>query len=124
MAEEQRGFSLIEVLAALGIFSIAAMGLIVLNSNLSRSARHLEARFLAQIVAENTMTDAMTGDEPLVIGITTGSEVQRRRRLSWTKTVGPTERQDLLLLEVSVTDPATGQILARLRALRREAGRG
>jgi general secretion pathway protein I len=122
MAEKQKGFSLIEVLAALGVFSIAAMGLIYLNTHISRSAQHMEARFLAQVIAENVMTDTMTGNKPLVIGITTGSEAQRRRMLSWTRTIAPTERSDLLLLEVSVADPVTGQVLARLQALGREDG--
>jgi general secretion pathway protein I len=120
MAEKQQGFSLIEVLAALGVFSIGAMGLIYLNTHISRSAQHIEARFLAQVIAENVMTDTMTGNEALVIGITTGSEAQRRQKLSWTRTIAPTERADLLLLEISVADPVTGQVLARLQALRRE----
>ena len=122
MASAQQGFSLIEVLAALGVFSIGAMGLISLNTNINRSTRHIEERFLAQVVAENAMTDAMTSSTPLVIGITTGTDTQRRREFAWTRTVGPTERPSLLFVEISVTDPATGQVLSRLQALRGETG--
>lgn len=122
MAERERGFSLIEVLAALGVFSVGAMGLIHLQNNTTSAARHVEARFLAQIVAENAMADLMTTPEPLLIGVSTGEEVQRHRNFVWTRTIGPTDREGLLLIEISVTDPLTGQVIARLHSLRRGAG--
>lgn len=117
LSERAEGFSLIEVLAALAVFSIAAMGLIQLQAQTSQSTRHLEARFLAQVVAENLMVEAASSPVPLLSGTATGEQVQRRRRFEWTRSITPTGRGALMLVEVSVTDPATGQVLARFHTL-------
>lgn len=121
MVSAEKGFSLIEVLAALGVFSVAAMGLIHLQSNSSQAARHIEARLLAQIVAENAMVETITSPEILEIGITSGDQVQRRRTFTWTRSINPTEHEGLNLVEISVADSETRQVMARLYALRHEA---
>lgn len=120
MGGRQQGFTLVEVLAALGVFSVAAMGLIALTNNSTRASSYLQDRFLAQIVAENVMTDAMTDLEPLQRGVLAGEETQRGQTLGWTRLVEETGTDGLKSVEVSVSDTESEQTLFTLVALRRD----
>lgn len=120
MRRAEQGFTLVEVLAALGVFSVAAMGLIALTNNSTRASGYLQDRFLAQIVAENVMTDAMTDLEPLRRGVLAGEETQRGRTLDWTRLVEETGTNGLKNVEVSVSDTESEQTLFTLVALRRD----
>ncbi|MBC6412844.1 MAG: type II secretion system minor pseudopilin GspI, partial [Hyphomonadaceae bacterium] len=53
--KKDRGFTLIEVLAALIVFSIAILGLSQAGSQSVRSVGVLENRMLAGIVADNVL---------------------------------------------------------------------
>lgn len=120
MGGRQQGFTLVEVLAALGVFSVAAMGLIALTNNSTRASSYLHDRFLAQVVAENVMTDAMTDLEPLQRGVLAGEETQRGQMLGWTRLVEETGTDGLKSVEVSVSDTESEQTLFTLVALRRD----
>ncbi len=120
MGRGQQGFTLVEVLAALVVFSVAAMGLITLTNNSTRASAYLEDRLLAQIVAENVMTDAMTDRDVLHRGVLTGRETQRERTLDWTRLVEETGTDGLKSIEVSVADAESEQTLFTLSALRRD----
>ena len=54
----QQGFTLVEVLVALGVFSIAAMSLAHLGNETLVGARHVDQRFLATVEADNLMAEA------------------------------------------------------------------
>lgn len=118
MARESGGFTLVETLAALAVFSIAAMGLISMTGNATRSARHLETRFLAQVVAENAMADAISDPRPMERGVETGGERQRGRDFEWTRSVADTGRDGLVSVEVAVRAAGEAQVLAQLQALK------
>lgn len=120
MCRAEHGFTLVEVLAALGVFSVAAMGLIALTNNSTRASAYLQDRFLAQIVAENVMTDAMTDLEPLRRGVLSGEDTQRQVTLGWTRLVEETGTDGLKSIEVSVSDRDSEQTLYTLIALRRD----
>ena len=113
------GFTLVEVLAALAVFSIAAVGLSQSVGETTRGAAHMESRFLASIVADNQIIDAMIDPNPLPLGSTTGTSTQRGRSFEWVRLVAPTGRPDVISISVSVQDPETEQVLARLEALKR-----
>lgn len=115
------GFTLVEVLTALSVFSIAGLAIINLISETTAGAGHVDARFLAELEASNQMAETFVQADPLVPGILSGENTQRGRTLVWTRTIIPTERQNLLSVEVTVADPETGQVLSRLQALK-EAG--
>lgn len=112
------GFTLIEVLVALGVFSIAGMALVELSNESTRSARFLDNRFLAQIEAENRLAETYIDPSTLVLGVSSGSAEQRGRKLEWTRIVTATPRTGLVSVDVSVSDPETGQTLIRLNVLR------
>lgn len=116
-AASESGFSLIEVIAALGIFSIAALGLIKLNSETLRGAGHLSARAIAELEASSQMADAMTNPD-MRAGSRSGSSVQRGQTLAWSTSISPTNVAKIKLIEVSISDPQSGQVYVRVQALK------
>ncbi len=55
----ENGFTLVEVLAALAVFSIAAIGLVRAGSEGAKTARIIEARAMASILAENQLAERL-----------------------------------------------------------------
>jgi len=114
----QRGFSLVETVAALGILALAAVPLMQLSSDALRNTGRLEARFLARTTAENVLSRAMADRQPVEVGQTSGVEEQMGRRFAWTLSVVPAGPADLFRLEVRVQQAETEQDLARLTTLK------
>ena len=57
---ERSGFTLIEMLVALAVFSLAAMALLNLSGENTRTAARVETRTLGGVVAENLAVEAAT----------------------------------------------------------------
>ncbi|MEM7767124.1 MAG: type II secretion system minor pseudopilin GspI [Pseudomonadota bacterium] len=70
-APNDAGFTLVEVLAALAVFSVAALGLVQVSLENTRTARTVEMRALASLVADNRLAEALTRPEPLELGVQT-----------------------------------------------------
>ena len=117
-SERQRGFSLVETVAALGILSLAAIPLMQLATNAVQNTGRLEARLLARTTAENALTRAVSSREPIELGLFEGSETQMGRPFEWDLTVYPTDRPTLFRFEVNVRQEGRDQILARLMTLK------
>lgn len=116
--QSESGFTLVEALAALAVFSVAAIGLARATGDTARSASHLEAKLLASIVAENQMVEAFSDPRPLRAGITNGEAVQLGKSFNWVRLVGSTNRDDV----ISITITVLGQdenTLAELQSLKR-----
>ncbi|MGH1420322.1 MAG: type II secretion system minor pseudopilin GspI [Hyphomonas sp.] len=111
------GFSLAEVIAALGIFSIAALGLIKLNNETIRGASQVNARAYADLVASSQIADAMS-DPDLTAGLRTGTTTQRGSEYNWAVSITPTNTFQVNLIDVSVSDPQSGQVYTRVQALK------
>ena len=114
------GFTLVEVLAALAVFSLAAIGLIQVTTQSLRTADILEGRFLARVVADNALSDAMVEADGLADGMISGTDVQLGREFGWVRRVvpAPVGSADTVQVSVAVTDAGTGQVLAEVSALR------
>lgn len=112
------GFTLVEVIAALGVFAIAAMALINLSNETTASAGHLNKKVLAEIEAHNRMAQVWLASEPPRTGIVTGESELLGTKLEWTETTATLAETGVAQIDVSVTDPQTGQALIRLTALR------
>ncbi|RIJ20562.1 type II secretion system protein GspI [Henriciella barbarensis] len=117
-SERQRGFSLVETVAALGILSLAAIPLMQLATNAVQNTGRLEVRLLARTTAENALTRAVSSREPIELGLFEGSEIQMGRPFEWDLTVYPTDRPTLFRFEVNVREEGRDQILARLMTLK------
>lgn len=105
------GFTLIEMLVALAVFGLAAMALLNLSGESTRSAARVETRTLGAVVAENLAVEAATA--PLIgAGTTSGQVDLAGRRWRWTQTVVPTDVGGMLRIDIRVSD-AEGQAAER-----------
>ena len=100
------GFSLIEMLIALAVFSLAVLGLLNLAGESMRTAVAIEEHVLAAVVAENVAVDAATVDVR-TLQISRGREEAGGRAWTWTRTAEPTAEPSLLRVDIGYRAPAT-----------------
>ncbi|KCZ62283.1 MAG: prepilin-type cleavage/methylation domain-containing protein [Hyphomonas sp.] len=117
ITRQEHGFTLVEVLVALGVFSIAAMSLAHLGNETLVGARHVDQRFLATVEADNQIAEIMAVSDTFAPGIQSGTSVQRGRALAWTRTIAATDRQNLFAVQVIVSDAETDQQLVTRQTL-------
>lgn len=109
---ERAGFTLIEMLVALAVFGLAAMALLNLSGENTRSAARVETRTLGGVVAENLAVEAAT--LPVIGEGTTDGQVELAgRRWRWTRVVSNTGTAGLLRIDIRVSD-AEGQAAERV----------
>lgn len=108
-----RGFTLAEVLVALMVFSMAAVGLAHLVNETAANARHTRILALASIEADNRLVEAVTDPAVLRAGAMTGQSEQRGQVLEWVRQIEVRDADGLAGVRVTVTDPSTGQQLAQ-----------
>ena len=111
---DEAGFTLLEVLVSMTVFSLAAVALVNLAGENTRAAGITEARTLAGIVADNRAVAAMTA--AISVGETRGKENQGERDWAWTQKVSAGPAPGILKVEISVRDGA--QTLVGLEFLR------
>lgn len=116
MKASESGFSLMEVLVALAVFSTAGLGLMTTVTQTARNANFAQVRALAVIVAENHMAD-VTSQQTITAREETTQTVQLGRTFWIDSTIAPTEVNQLYTLEVTVRASKEGQILATRSAL-------
>ena len=112
-----RGFTLIEIMVALAVFSLAALALIRLEGATIRTAGVLDNTLFAQIVARNVAIEAVTDATPPALGVATGREQEGGRVWTWTRRVASTGNAAILKVDVAVADVG-GQVLGRLTMIR------
>ena len=98
----RRGFTLIETLVALAVFSLVALTIIRLASENTRAAVHVENRLLAGIIAENAAVEAFASPNPPDMGLAQGVIDMAGRRWTWRRTVSPTDQPGLVRMDVAV----------------------
>lgn len=113
----EHGFTLIEIMVALAVFSLAAMALVRLEGATIRGAGVLDRTLLAQGVARNVAIEAVTDAQPPASGATRGVEVNGGQAWSWTRSVTPTGDTRIVRIDVAVAD-ASGRPVARLTMVR------
>lgn len=114
----EKGFSLVETVAAMGILALAAIPLMQVTTDASRNAASLEARLFARTVAENVMARSMTQVQVIDGGVSAGQETQMGRDFVWSLTAGPPAPGTLQNLTVTVRPVESQQILANLTSLK------
>ncbi|HCW60984.1 MULTISPECIES: type II secretion system minor pseudopilin GspI [Sphingobium] len=96
------GFTLLEMLVALAVFSLAALALVRLQGVTLRTAADLDSKAMGQIVARNLMVDVQTDPVPPSIGEEDGEVSNGGRRWRWSRVVKPTDDRRLLQVDLTV----------------------
>lgn len=116
----EAGFTLLEMLVALAVFSIAALALLNLENVTITNTSRIADRTIGQIVARNVAVEALTDPRPPAIGTESGEEFNGGRQWSWTRVTGPSPEGRILQIEVEVRgesgDRAAGLTVFRFAA--------
>lgn len=99
----QSGFTLLEMLVAISVLSIAALALVRLDAFTLRSTADLSASTAAQIVASNKAVDFATDPAAPTIGV--AQDVVSNGGQSWriTSRIAATADPSLLRIDIAVT---------------------
>ena len=98
----RRGFTLIEVLAALVIVSLGMLGVIQAVTQTVSNGAYLREKTLAHWIAMNVITERPPQSEPPPIGETSDDLDFAGRRWRWTLKVTQTQVASLRRMDVSV----------------------
>lgn len=115
-SQKNAGFTLIEVLVALLIFSIAIIGLTRAGTESVRVVTALKDKTYAGIIADNQIIRARI--QPLKLGVETGEESVRGKEYDWRAEISDTESEGFYRVIVSVNDPESGQLIISRTAFR------
>jgi general secretion pathway protein I len=112
---DRRGFTLVEVLVALAIVSIALMAALRAAGQGTSAAGELRARVLAGWVAENRLAEHRARGDWLPLGIARGTLGQGGLEFAWREEVIATPNPAFRRVDVFVSAPAEeSRALARL----------
>ena len=117
----EAGFSLIEVLAAMVIFTVAILGLSHAGTESVRGAGAIEAKTLGSIVADNQLTLARY--QRIEVGTERGQATQLGREFNWELETQETDVDGFFQLIVRVQNPVDDSVYVRRVAFVREQGR-
>ena len=117
----EQGFTLIEMLVALAIFSLAALALLRLGGATAANSARLQEQAIAQIVARNLAAEVLSDPESPPFGTIGGEAVNGGRRWLWTRTAARSPEARIQQIEIRITDADGGPGLAALTVFRRTA---
>ena len=113
------GFSLLELLVAVAVLSLAAVTLLDHQASAARMTGRVQEQALAAIVAENRLALLSAQEESPAIGSRSGSEEQFGVAFRWAEVVRVVPGSELMSLDVTVTADGSDAPLAKLTAFRR-----
>lgn len=117
-APRANGFTLMEMVVALALFSLAAMALLNLSGQNTRTAGALERRAFAQVLAENLAVEAAIGGaEAFAPGA--GEATLGARAYRWERRVAATGDPQLVRIEIAVREGEDPQTLASIALFRK-----
>lgn len=115
----QAGFSLIEMLAALTILALAGVALMNALTTSTRSAALAREMTLAQIAAQNLLSEQILDTDPGQMRERSGEYALGGRSFSWALEIEATGQPDLVRLRLVISDPETEAVYQALETLRR-----
>lgn len=102
--DRAEGFTLIEIMVALAVFSLAVLALVRLESATVRGAATIDETLAAAMLARTVAAEALTDSRPPALGTADGSDTNGGRAWHWIRSVEPTADSRVLLIEVTVAD--------------------
>lgn len=115
------GFSLIEVLAAMVIFTVAILGLSHAGTESVRGVGAIEAKTLGSIIADNQLTLARY--QRIEVGTERGEAEQLGRTFNWVLDTQETSIDGFFQLTIQVQNPSDDTVYVRRVAFIRDEGR-
>ena len=117
----EAGFTLIEMLVALAIFSLAALALLRLGGATATNSARLADRAIAQMVARNLAVEVLTDPAPPPFGTVAGEAVNGGRSWRWTRNTIRSPEARIQQIEIQVSNETGGPGRASLTVFRRAA---
>jgi general secretion pathway protein I len=102
--KHQQGFTLIEMMVALAVFSLAALALLRLQGATVSNTAVIETRALGQIVANNLAVEALTDAVPPPLGKSEGMIVNGGRKWRWNRITKRTADVRIIRIDIGVID--------------------
>lgn len=102
----EHGFTLVEMLVALSIFSLAALALLRLGGATLSTSGALQEQALAQIVARNIAVETLSDPRPPSFGQESGRIVNGGRSWTWVRRTGRSPEARIAQIEISVAGAA------------------
>jgi general secretion pathway protein I len=118
MSRNANGFTLLEMLVALAVLSLAVLALVNLAGENSRTGVVIEERVFAGVIADNRAIEALTSRQPPALGETSGSEKAAERTWRWTRRVTETPEPGVLRVDVTVMSDTSEQVLGSVTIFR------
>jgi general secretion pathway protein I len=113
----EAGFSLLEVVVAIAVFSLGALATLNVLSESGRNATADEAGLIAGIVAENRIAEAIAARTPPQ-GSGRGIERAMGRDWEWELAVSPSTEPRIMRIDVKVRQAGQTQVLAEFSSFR------
>jgi general secretion pathway protein I len=114
----EAGFSLLEVVVAIAVFSLGALAVMNVLGEDARAAEANERRTVAAIVAENRLTEAMAPAQAPAIGVSSGMETSLSRQWEWQVRIAASPDPRMVRIDVAVREAGQQQLLAELSSFR------
>ncbi|WP_417461631.1 type II secretion system minor pseudopilin GspI [Kordiimonas sp.] len=118
ISRSDAGFSLLELLVAVAVLSLAAVTMIENQAGSARMTTRVQTQALAAIVAENRLTLLKTQAEAPRAGSKTGTDEQLGVEFHWQEEVRVISGSDMLALNVLVSAVGTDAPAATLTGFR------
>ena len=112
------GFTLVEMMVALAIFSLAALALLRLEGATVSNTAVVREQAVAQIVARNVAVETLSQPVAPAFGEESGGEVNGGREWRWVRRTGRSPEPRIQMIDIVVLSD-TGREAARLTLFRR-----
>jgi general secretion pathway protein I len=98
----EAGFTLVEMMVALAVFSLAALALLRLEGATVSTTARLREQAVAQLVARNLAVEALSDPVPPAFGRTGGETVNGGRKWRWSRIVARSPEPRIQQIEIRV----------------------
>src|SRR5207253_10922351 len=114
----EAGFTLIEMLVALAIFSLAALALLRLEGATLGTTAALRGQAMAEVVARNLAVEAMTDPEPPAFGEARGMVLNGGVKGAWVRRTAHSPEPRIQQIEIAVEGAGSAARLTIFRGRR------